>query len=212
MPLYDPVRGWNPLYRITNADLRSPIPLNPFESIHDEADVAIGEALTDPESDSIGYMPFTWIQNGVRITANPINFEIARAKAIRRLWATSVNALVGQWNLYQQGDMDQFRKKQLPTLFAEWRKQNYVSTADLDNAYTVNYGDRFIKFLNAFRAGKVTHKNNNLAGAEEFDPSLGRKIWNITKKVAKWMFPAVPIVATISSAAADKAKKLKKDV
>ncbi len=33
-PLYDPNTGWNPGYRVMAADLRSIIPLNPFEALH----------------------------------------------------------------------------------------------------------------------------------------------------------------------------------
>ena len=33
-PLYDPNTGWNPGYRVMASDLRSIIPLNPFEALH----------------------------------------------------------------------------------------------------------------------------------------------------------------------------------
>ena len=42
----------------------SPIPMNPFEGIHDKADVKLGEPSRGDES-YIGIMPYTWIQNGV---------------------------------------------------------------------------------------------------------------------------------------------------
>ena len=38
-PLYDPDTGWNPGYRVYASDLRSIIPLKPFEALHKTADV-----------------------------------------------------------------------------------------------------------------------------------------------------------------------------
>ena len=58
--LYDPVTGWNPGYRVLQSDLMSPIPMNPFEGIHDKADVKLGEPSRGDES-YIGIMPYTWI-------------------------------------------------------------------------------------------------------------------------------------------------------
>lgn len=63
----------------------SAIPLNPFEAIHSKMDVKIGESA-DEEGETKGYMPFTWMQDGVKISVHPINYEIARAKAIRKLY------------------------------------------------------------------------------------------------------------------------------
>ena len=85
-PLYDPVAGWNPGYRVFQRDLMSPIPLVPFEAIHTKIDIPFGQPSDSPEEDSIGYMPFQWFQGSARISAHPINFEIARAKAIRKLY------------------------------------------------------------------------------------------------------------------------------
>ena len=84
-PLYHPDGGWNPGYRVFAKDLLSPIPLKPFEAIHDRADVPIGEPA-EAETASIGFMPFKWFQDGVEIVANPIGYEIERAKAIRKLY------------------------------------------------------------------------------------------------------------------------------
>ena len=60
LPLYDIEKGWNPVYRITSADLRTALPYTPFEDIHPKEDIVFGRPV-DPEVDSKGYMPFTWI-------------------------------------------------------------------------------------------------------------------------------------------------------
>ncbi len=86
-PLYDPNTGWNPGYRVYASDLRSIIPLKPFESIHKTADVYFGQPA-DAEADSIGFMPFTWMQDGAKISVHPILYELERAKGIRKLYET----------------------------------------------------------------------------------------------------------------------------
>ena len=60
------------------ADLKSIIPLNPFEPLHAKPDIPFGQPA-DAEADSIGFMPFTWFQDGVKISVNPILYEINRA-------------------------------------------------------------------------------------------------------------------------------------
>ena len=84
-PLYDINTGWNPGYRVFQSDLMSPIPLTPFENIHDKADVAIG-TVGGRSEDWIGVMPFTWTQHGATVSANPIKYELERAKRIRKIW------------------------------------------------------------------------------------------------------------------------------
>lgn len=91
-PLYDPNTGWNPGYRVYASDLRSIIPLKPFESIHKTADVYFGQPA-DAEADSIGFMPFTWIQDGTKISVHPINYELERAKGIRNLYESLMREL-----------------------------------------------------------------------------------------------------------------------
>lgn len=84
-PLYHPETGWNPGYRVFASDLMSPIPLEPFEAIHDKADVPFGTPV-EAETGSVGFMPFTWIQNNARISVNPVGYEIERAKALKKLY------------------------------------------------------------------------------------------------------------------------------
>ena len=84
-PLYHPDSGWNPGYRVFASDLMSPIPLKPFEAIHAKADVPIGQPA-EAETVSIGFMPFKWFQDGAEVVANPIGYEIERAKALRKLY------------------------------------------------------------------------------------------------------------------------------
>ena len=83
--LYHPTNGWNPGYRIFASDLMSPIPHTPFEAIHQKADVPIGTPV-EAEQNSIGFMPFTWMQDNARITVNPVGYELERAKALRKLY------------------------------------------------------------------------------------------------------------------------------
>ena len=50
-------------------------------------------------------MPFTWIQNGVKISAHPINLELARAKAIRKIYEWAIEEIVDpHW--YRVGGID----------------------------------------------------------------------------------------------------------
>ena len=41
-PLYDPVKGWNPGYRVYASDLKTVVPLNPFEGLHKNEDIVFG--------------------------------------------------------------------------------------------------------------------------------------------------------------------------
>lgn len=91
-PLYDPNTGWNPGYRVYASDLRSIIPLKPFEALHKTADVYFGQPA-DAEADSIGFMPFTWIQDGVKMSVHPINYELERAKGIRKIYENLLKSL-----------------------------------------------------------------------------------------------------------------------
>ena len=112
-PLYDPVAGWNPGYRVYAADLRSAIPLTPFEAIHAKPDINIGEPA-DEEADSKGWMPFTWVQNGIKHAVHPVNYEIARAKAIRKLyeWVGKQAVTFDFWG-NPKTDMENFKEQVL---------------------------------------------------------------------------------------------------
>ena len=83
--LYDPVSGWNPGYRVMASDLRTIIPLNPFEAIHKTPDIYFGSPA-EAETSSTGFLPFTWYQNKAKISVHPILYELARAKAIREIY------------------------------------------------------------------------------------------------------------------------------
>lgn len=135
-PLYDINTGWNLGYRILQGDLLSPIPLTPFEDIHVKRDVPIGQPGGRNE-DWIGSMPFTWEQHGATITANPIRYEIERAKRIRGLWLDMWHDIEdygegsGGWF---SDDMEspeeaaeQVLKKIIPDYSKKWREANYVT-------------------------------------------------------------------------------------
>ena len=88
-PLYHPVTGWNVGYRVMSQDLMTPIPLEPYEEIHDKPDIPFGTPIAQNEEKTYGkgWTPFTWINlGGARISVNPLNFEIARATAILKLY------------------------------------------------------------------------------------------------------------------------------
>jgi len=108
-PLYDPHFGWNPLYRITGKDLLTKIPLNPFEEIHAKADIPFGQPLTDPDDDTHSYMPFTWFQHNARIAVHPINYEIERAHAIRKIYQWVFDNFEKGW--VKEDYWDEARKK-----------------------------------------------------------------------------------------------------
>ena len=120
-PMFDPVSGWNPEYRVFQSDLMSPIPLNPFEEIHDKLDVEIGKPLMSEDANAKGYTPFTWWQGNALVAANPVRFELQRAKAILRLYYE----IAAQINVGQTEDEWQ---KLLMESFKKWRQWNYVGS------------------------------------------------------------------------------------
>lgn len=93
-PLYDMDSGWNPQLRIHQADLLSALPREPFSDIHPKRDIPIGIAPTEPEEDSIGYMPFKWFHDQSTVMyVNPIAMEIVRAKARQDWWRHLLDVL-----------------------------------------------------------------------------------------------------------------------
>ncbi len=164
--LYDPVAGWNPGYRVLQSDLMSIIPTKPFEAIHNALDVKIGEPYPEPEKGSIGYMPFQWIQNGVRVIANPLGYELQRAKAIRSIYAEIMESLSTA-----KDDKEALGKFQKYSEY--WNQWNFItkkqSIGYYDNPDDVIYKDRFQIFLEKFRKGEVASKDNNLEHAKKID-------------------------------------------
>lgn len=123
-PLYDPVKGWNPGYRVYASDLKTVIPFNPLEKIHNKADIPIGEPAK-AEADSIGWMPFKWISNGVPVNVHPINWELARANAIWNLYNWLMkNRFQNNLNNWNTTNIEDFKKAILPDVFADWRSWN----------------------------------------------------------------------------------------
>ena len=190
--LYDPNTGWNVGYRVTSADLMSPIPLKPFEAIHSKADVPFGKPAKE-EVDSIGVMPFTWMQNGAKIAVHPVNYEMERAKALRKLYA---------WVAEQAGNTmfktDFFGNNQSMANFnkviqdkggkawLEWN--NAVSKKSLfkyENPESVLYGDKFGSYIKKLRAGKLQGRENSLDSAVNGDKKHGATISPEMKSTAR---------------------------
>lgn len=167
-PLYDPIRGWNPGYRVLQSDLMSAIPLTPFEQIHSKMDVVLGEPA-EPEYDSIGYMPFAWVQNGVKFSAHPINFEIQRARNIRKIWEDLAFDLINGagWtsNIF---DAKRVRETVFPKFAKRWREQALISQMDYGffKVDDIWFKDKFVQFINKFRRGEIDHDQNDLEHAQ----------------------------------------------
>ena len=163
-PLYDPNTGWNRGYRVMASDLRSIIPLKPFEALHKTPNVYFGQPA-DAESDSIGFMPFTWIQDGAKISVHPINYEIARAKAIREIY----NRYLKGWEGYSfwSGKPLAIDTKELAEYWTEWNSA-LVShkIGGYDKEDEVLFKDKFGKFLKKLRAGQIQGKDNSLETAK----------------------------------------------
>ena len=163
-PLYDPNTGWNRGYRVMASDLRSIIPLKPFEALHKTADVYFGKPA-DAEVDSIGFMPFTWIQDGAKISVHPINYELARAKAIREIY----NRYLKGWDGYSiwSGKPLAIDTKELAGYWTEWNSA-LVShkIGGYDKEDDVLFKERFGKFLKKLRAGQIQGKDNSLETAK----------------------------------------------
>ena len=170
-PLYDPNTGWNPGYRVMAADLRSIIPLNPFEALHKTADVYFGKPA-DAEVDSIGFMPFTWMQDGAKISVHPINYEIARAKAIRQIYTMYLKG----WDGYSiwSGKPLAIDTKKLSQYWTEWNSA-LVShkIGGYDKEDDVLFKDKFGKFLKKLRSGQIQGKDNSLETAKDDSWKLG---------------------------------------
>ena len=165
-PLYDPNTGWNRGYRVFASDLRTIIPLNPFESLHKTNDIFFGKPAEE-ESESIGFMPFTWIQDGVKISVHPILYELARAKAIRGIYEQFLKDYKGSiWELVSNNPI----ATKLGAYAIWWKQWNSALATHAFGSYKeyvgseddVLFKDRFIEFLEKVRAGEIRSKDNNL--------------------------------------------------
>ena len=182
-PLYDPDTGWNPGYRVYASDLRSIIPLKPFEALHKTADVYFGQPA-DAEMDSIGFMPFTWMQDGVKISVHPINYELARAKGIRGIYENMLKSLARMKVSDPNGVDPSFVHEYLndPTWITKahanaWIRWNRALTAKYEKPDDVLFKDRFGRFLKKLRAGKIQGKDNNLETAKGQAQGLVSEWW-----------------------------------
>ena len=135
---------------------------------------------TDAEVDSIGFMPFTWIQDGAKISVHPINYEIARAKAIRQIYAMYLKG----WDGYSiwTGKPLAIDTKKLSQYWTEWNSA-LVShkIGGYDNEDEVLFKDRFAKFLKKLRSGQIQGKDNNLETAKGQAQGKMGEWWENTK-------------------------------
>ena len=126
------------------------IPLTPFEEVHDKRDIKFGEPLEEPDQD--GYMPFTWYQNGVKVTANPIEFEIQRAKGLIAVWL-DIGEKMGHRNI---------RENVISGGYPAWRRLGQVTTYDAGHYPNIWYGDKIGNFHNKVKRGYVDDRQNRL--------------------------------------------------
>lgn len=193
-PLYDLDKGWNPGYRVLASDLMSIIPLTPFEAIHTTADVPFGQPA-DAEADSIGYMPFTWYQDGAKISVHPIVYEAHRAFAIRKIYEEYLKGWdgVGFWGGVGSA------KPPDPKKYAKyWTEWNHAVISHSWHEYTkpenALYKNKFGRFLERLRAGNLKEHDNTLQGAKELSNSYSAKSdlklekdeGYISTKAARW--------------------------
>ena len=137
-------------------------------------------------------MPFTWIQDGVKIAVNPIKYELARARAIRQMYADYSE----MWNA-----ADPYRPSTIPgndaldKLASNWLDWNKALVAHkvsggIDTSEYI-YRDRFAKFLEKLRAGQVQGKDNNAENALKQTDGF----WEEAGEVAVRAVKAIPVVA-----------------
>lgn len=153
-------------------DLKTAIPLVPFEEFHEKRDIPFGTPA-EPETESKGYMPFTWIQNGVRVSADPIRYDMFRAALLltaMEKWYSKFDALCIRWGSNSGRIKREWNKYLDNTVYQQWRQLNAVATLPYDDGDKVGwvskdqvwYGDKFSKFINAIRSGNVSEADNNL--------------------------------------------------
>ena len=180
-PLYDVDAGWNPGYRVFQQDLMSPIPFNPFEEVHPTADVKIGTALSTPLPGMNGFMPYTWLlEDGSRVSVNPINFEMERANAMFDLYKRSADLVSNMMLEYhnekgwfakllsgteKNADVAVFERKLVDQEGVEWRNWNtpYAKKKyGYQNEGSVLYRDTFERFYNRIKSGEVNETENTM--------------------------------------------------
>lgn len=179
--LYDPENGWNPGYRVVASDLRSIIPMTPFEELHKKADIFFGQPA-GPDSNSMGYVPFTWIQDGARVCVHPILYELARARAIRDIYSNAIKEMVSDRTFWSGSFQGTEILKKFNTQWLYWNKA-LVKHQKNDFGSGVNSNikpddvllkDYFVRFLQKYRDGKINLNQNNLEFAKaQWNDHLG---------------------------------------
>ena len=134
--------------------------------------------------DSIGFMPFTWMQDGVKISVHPINYELARAKGIREIYENMLKSLTRMKVSDPNGADPSFVHEYLndPTWITKahanaWIRWNRALTAKYEKPDNVLFKDRFGRFLKKLRAGKIQGKDNNLETAKGQAQGLVSEWW-----------------------------------
>ena len=126
-------------------------------------------------------------ENGAKISANPINFEIERAKATRKLFRWAAN-LIGDTlfntNSWMFGGGSSAMKDYQDLLrkdgFKSWRSWNSPvgnrEMFDYENENAVLYRDKFGKFYEKFKKGEISDKENTIEKAGNIDKTNWGKI------------------------------------
>ena len=150
------------------------------------------------------------MQDGVKMSVHPINYEIARAKAIRKIYEKVLldSGMPGFWTGKAKGP-------NLEKYYGYWKEWNRAladhSIGGYDNENDVLFKDRFGRFLKKLRAGQIQGKNNNLDTAkgqaqgylaEKWDDMGGNAKWGTAMLAATAVSPlAGAVVATAFVAA-----------
>ena len=176
-PLYDPIKGWNPGYRVLSSDLLSVIPLEPFTSISGKRNIPIGQPAP-AETDSIGFMPFKWVDSHGHVNVvHPILYELQRAKAIRQIYNNMIISSIdtGWFSDNSKADLE----KPFKDNAKYWNEWNFPQASheveDYPNRTAVVYEDFFTRFLKRFRNNEISDSRNNLQTAlgQRTDDSWG---------------------------------------
>ena len=168
-PLYDPVTGWNPGYRVLAKDLLTIIPAKPFSIISKKRNIPFGKPV-EAETDSIGFMPFKWAmtKGGYIGCVNPILYELQRARAIRFMYEKLMHLAMYSADFYGSS----MKNEKWFGIYAKaWNQWNHPEAShdilDYPKKEDVVFEDFFPRFLKKFRAGKIEAGDNTLDWAKD---------------------------------------------
>lgn len=150
-------------------DLYTQIPLTPFEEIHQKPDIKFGEPAY-PDEEGIGYMPFSWREDGVPVCVDPFRFQLARAYFIAKIFADIGDRVAqGVWT------REEVLNRVLPSFSNLWIRASKTSLVPRTGWVFQHYGldpnkiwydDKFRFFLQRLRSGMIDEDDNKLGYVE----------------------------------------------